>query len=103
VFFGAVVLLVPVLRQGPTPRRVRQLCATFAVSVRTLRRWRRWWQETFPASRYWLSARGRLSRPLAADALPRALLDVWAMELGERTLAALRFLMPISASAERAI
>jgi hypothetical protein len=45
VFWSVVVLLVPVLRQGPTPKRVERLCATFAVSVRTLRRWMRWWRE----------------------------------------------------------
>ena len=54
MFFGAVVLLVPILMQGPTRMRLQGLREMFAVSVRTLRRWRRWWRETFPASRFWL-------------------------------------------------
>lgn len=103
VFFGAVVLLLPVMRQGPTPRRVRQLCGTFCVSVRTLRRWRRWWTQAFPSSRFWLASRGRLAGPLAAEVLPGGLVELFAGDSRVRALAALRFLMPISGGAERAI
>jgi hypothetical protein len=104
VFFGVVVLLVPILRQGPTPKRCRQLCATFAVSVRTLRRWMRWWREAFPASRFWLAARGRFARPVASDALPSTLLEVFSDPGGptEQILVVLRFLAPITTGADRA-
>ena len=103
VFFGAVVLLVPVLRQGPTPQRLRRLCATFAVSVRTLRRWMRWWRETFPVSRFWLAASGHLARPLAREDLPGALLELFSGEPRERIVTALSFLAPITTSADHAI
>ena len=96
VFFGAVVLLVPVLRQGPTPKRVRRLCSTFTVSVRTLRRWMRWWRETFPSSRFWMAARGQLARPVARQALPCSLLELFLGEPRDRLLAALAFLAPIT-------
>jgi hypothetical protein len=101
VFWGAVVLLVPVLRQGPTPKRVGRLCATFGVSVRTLRRWMRWWREALAASRFFLAARGRFARPIAVEALPGALLELF-VEAGEpleRILAVLRFLAPITTGA----
>ena len=43
VFFGALVLLLPILREGPTPIRMERLCDVFFVSVRTVKRWRRFW------------------------------------------------------------
>jgi hypothetical protein len=101
VFWGVVVLLVPVLRQGPTPKRVERLCATFAVSVRTLRRWMRWWREAFAASRFFLAARGRFALPLAIAALPSALLEALCGPgaTTERVLAVLRFVAPITTGA----
>ncbi len=98
VFFGVVVLLVPVLRDGPTPKRLGRLCAEFAVSLRTLRRWIRWWRETFAASRFWLASQGLFARPVASQALPSSLLPAFE-GLGKvrpQVLAMLRFLTPIT-------
>ena len=98
VFFGVVVLLVPVLRDGPTPKRLERLCAQFAVSMRTLRRWMRWWRETYAASRFWLARQGWFSRPVASQALPCSLLLAFEglAEAQPRVLAVLRFLSPIT-------
>lgn len=98
VFYGVVVLLVPVLRDGPTPMRLERLCAEFAVSLRTLRRWIRWWRETFAASRFWLASQGLFSRPVASQALPSSLLLAFEGlgEVRSRVLAMLRFLTPIT-------
>ncbi len=98
VFFGVVVLLVPVLRDGPTAKRLERLSAEFAVSLRTLRRWSRWWREGFTVSRFWLASQGRFARPVAVRELPSSLLEgfegvgvAW-----PRVLAVLRFLSPIT-------
>ncbi len=98
VFFGVVVLLVPVLRDGPTPRRLGRLSAEYGVSLRTLRRWIRWWQESFPASRFWLGSSGLFRRPVATKVLPVSLLESFGSvgEAWPRVLAALRFLTPIT-------
>ncbi len=98
VFFGVVVLLVPVLRDGPAPKRLERLSAEFAVSLRTLRRWIRWWRETFAASRFWLASQGLFSRPVASQALPSSLLLAFEGlgEMRPRVLAMLRFLSPIT-------
>src|ERR1700688_4494044 len=53
VFFGLWVLLLPVLQEGPTPQRLSRIEAVFAVSRPTLLRWRRWWHEVVPRSRFW--------------------------------------------------
>lgn len=98
VFFGVVVVLVPVLRDGPTSKRLERLSAEFAVSLRTLRRWIRWWRETFAASRFWLARQGLFSRPVASQALPSSLLLAFdgLGEVRARVLAMLRFLTPIT-------
>ena len=98
VFFGVVVLLVPVLRDGPTSNRLERLSAEFAVSGRTLRRWIRWWRETFAATRFWLAKQGLFAQPVASQALPSSLLLAFEglAEAWPRVLALLRFLTPIT-------
>jgi hypothetical protein len=98
VFFGVVVLLVPALRDGPTPQRLKRLSASFAVSLRTLRRWTRWWRETFAGSRSWLGSQGLFARPVASQGLPTSLLVAFEGlgEVSPRVLAVLRFLAAIT-------
>ena len=103
VFFGILVLLLPVLRDGPTPARLRRLCETFAVSVRTVRRWCRFWRETFVTSRVWQAARGRFAAPVRGGALPGSLLGAFS-EISDpesRIVAVLRFVSPIGAGVAR--
>lgn len=103
VFFGVLVVLLPVLMEGPTPGRLARLQEHYAVSLRTLRRWRRWWQQSFAASRFFAAARGRFAEPVAAEALPGALLMAFAtlQTAGERVLAILRWLLPLSGGGSR--
>jgi hypothetical protein len=97
VFFGVLVLLLPVLRDGPTRERLRRLEEVFQVSRRTLLRWRRFWREAVPGSRFWEARRGRFAAPLAVEALPGSLLEAFSAAVpGGRVLAALRFLSPLS-------
>jgi hypothetical protein len=97
VFFGVVVLLLPVLREGPTPARLGRLCAAFGVSARTVRRWRRFWCETFVASGVWQAVRGRFARPILASALPGSLLEAFVGAVEVRVLAVLRLVSPVGA------
>lgn len=77
VFFTVIVLLVPVLRDGPTPARMRRLCERFQVSERTVRRWVRFWRETFTSSRTWQAARRFFANPVRTDAMPASLVDAF--------------------------
>jgi len=94
VFFGVLVVLLPVLREGPTPQRLRLLEQRFLVSRRTLYRWRLWWRKVVPKSRWWQAARGLLATPISTEALPGSLLTVFsAIEgTGDRICAFLQFL-----------
>lgn len=103
VYFGVLVLLLPVLRDGPTPERLTRLCATYAVSVRTVRRWCRFWRETFVTSRVWQAVRGRFATPVCAEAMPGALLGA-RCEISDpaiRVVAVLRLVSPIGGGAVR--
>jgi hypothetical protein len=98
VFFSVLVVLVPILRQGPTPQRLRRLAEVYAVSPRTLLRWRRWWREVFVESRFWQATRGRFATPVAVAALPESLLAAFSdlAQPSERVLAVLRWLSPVT-------
>ena len=97
VYFGAIVILISAMRQGPTPRRVRALSARFGVDRRTIARWQVFWREHFPQTPFWKVARALV--PLAEIVtLPYSLVDAflcrhrrcrgWALLL--------RFLSPIT-------
>ena len=60
VYLGAVVVLVAAMRQGPSPRRVRELSELFDADRRTIARWRVFWREHFPQTPFWKVARSRL-------------------------------------------
>lgn len=73
VYVEAVVLIATVLGLllgGPRPAsRVTE------VPARTLTRWTRWWQGTFPETETFAEVRARLMPPPEAASLPRSLYD----------------------------
>lgn len=105
VFLGAVVVLVTALRHGVTPKRGARLRELVGVSLRTVKRWRRWWQDTFTQGPFWKQVKGRFAPAAEAARLPASLLERFSGE-GElaRLAACLAFLSPISttSSAQRA-
>lgn len=70
VHLAVVVVLVSALRQGPSPHRSRVLAETFQVDERTIRRWQRWWRETFVETRFWMEAKARFMPPVDPAELP---------------------------------
>jgi hypothetical protein len=105
VYLAVVVVLVAAMRQGPSPRRVRELSRRFGADRHTIARWRIFWTAHVPQTPFWKVARGRLVRAIEAIALPLALLEVF-HRTGDplqdwRQL--LEFLSPISIAGGRAI
>jgi hypothetical protein len=76
VYLFAVVVLVSAMRQGPSPRRVRELSQFLGADRRTIARWQVFWQEYVPQTPFWKIARGRLPT-MAATILPRSLLEAF--------------------------
>ena len=96
VYFGAVVVLVSVLRQGPSPMRLSRLKELVGVSVRTVQRWRKWWTESFVESDFWRAARGHLRVPADESRLPLSLLEAFAAAAPLKMVHLLRFVSPLS-------
>jgi hypothetical protein len=98
VYLGAVVILISAMRQGPTPRRVRELSRLFDVDRATIARWQAFWREHFPQTPFWKVARARLVPVVEIAAMPRSLLEAF---LGtddphQGWAHLLRFLLPIT-------
>ncbi len=96
-FLGALVALLTAMRQGPTPVGARKLRQLFGVSRSTLDRWRRWWEEEVPRSRFWREARAWF--PIALDESQLAIELAARFHVGNRPDGLrnlLRFLCPLS-------
>jgi hypothetical protein len=98
VYLGAIVVLVSAMRQGPTPRRVRELTELFGVERRTIYRWRKFWNEHFPQTTFWKVHRARLVPVYEIVDFPRSLLEGFVRSGDDRVgwKKLLRFLSPIS-------
>jgi hypothetical protein len=77
VYLGAIVILISAMRQGPTPRRVRELSDRFDVDQRTISRWQVFWREHFPQTHFWKIARARLVPAGEIVSLPYSLVDAF--------------------------
>ena len=99
VYLGLIVVLVPVLRHGPSVTRVRRLRELVGVSRRTVERWCRWWRSEFVQTPFWRLAQGRFVEPVAHEAVPSSLLERFAGDDEGRLVGVLRFLGPLSGSA----
>lgn len=104
VFLGAVVVLVAAMRQGSSPRRVRELSKLFDVDRRTIARWCTFWREHFPQTAFWKGKRGRFIRLAIAD-LPRVLFEAFIhrADSQEDWQELLEFLSPITITGGLAI
>jgi hypothetical protein len=100
VYLFAVVVLVSAMRQGPSPRRVRELSQLFGADRRTIARWQVYWQEHVPQTPFGKIARGRLPPTAGVVLWPRTLLDLFLRgdDPCQEWLLLLRFLSPLSTS-----
>lgn len=98
VYLAAVVILVSAMRQGPSPRRIRELTELFGADRRTIYRWRDFWNEHFPKTTFWKVARARLVPVFEIVEFPRSLWEVFVQSGNDRDgwKKLLCFLSPIS-------
>ena len=90
----AVILM---LRSPPGSVTGQKLCTLFSIPARTLKRWRTWWREDFPATPFWQSMRERFMPPVAPDRLPDSLLERFeGKSMSDRLMQALRWTAPLS-------
>jgi len=98
VYLGAIVILISAMRQGPTPRRVRELSDRFGADASTIARWQTFWREHFPRTPFWKVERAGFTTLGKIVSLPYSLVNAF---LGrhppwEGWTLLLRFLSPIT-------
>ncbi len=98
VYLGAIVILISAMRQGPTPRRVRELSDRFGADERTIARWQTFWREHFPQTPFWKVARAGFVTLGEIVSLPYSLVDAFLSRHppSEGWMLLLRFLSPIT-------
>jgi hypothetical protein len=98
VYLGAVVILISAMRQGPTPRRVRELSRLFGIDAATIARWQAFWRDHVSRTPFWKVARGRLVPIVEITDLPLSLLDAFLRtdDPSQGLARLLRFLSPIT-------
>lgn len=98
VYLGAIVILISAMRQGPSPRRVRELSQRFGADHRTIARWQVLWRQLFPQTPFWKLARARLEPLFTIASLPYAIVAAFLDDSNSESSWArlLRFLSPIS-------
>ena len=96
VYLAAMVVLIAIMREGATAARMRQLSGLVGVDRRTVERWREWWRDTFTASPFWQIGRAAFMPPVDQDRLPASLIERFTGRGGERLIALLRFIAPIT-------
>jgi hypothetical protein len=98
VYLATIVVLISAMRQGPSPRRVRDLTDRFGADPKTIARWQAFWRDLFPQTHFWKTARARIVPVITIVALPYSLLDAFLGD-GDRSEGwqrLLRFLAPIT-------
>ena len=94
VYAFPVVVLLTALAAGLSAQRLATLRKEFGVDRRTLERWRVWWREVFPETKFWKVARARFSPPVDGARLD-ALLERFREGL-DGVVDFLRFLSPMT-------
>jgi hypothetical protein len=98
VYLGVIVILISAMRQGPSPRRVRELSARFGAGESTIARWQTFWREHFPQTPFWKVARASFITLGKTVILPYSLVNAFLSRHppAEGWMLLLRFLSPIT-------
>ena len=95
VYLGLAVVLVSARHAGQTPAAAR-VSQALEIPMRTLERWRQWWQQQFPLTPLWQAHGARFMPPVAPARLPGELLERFAGKTQEPLLRLLLFLAPLT-------
>lgn len=95
VYVALAVVLMSARHCAPTPAASRA-AALLEIPLRTLQRWRQWWQEQLPLSAFWQAASARFVPPVPVGAMPGALLARFVGTAAESLLRMLVFLSPLT-------
>lgn len=94
----AVAVVIVSAQRAASSAPAAQLALALSVPVRTLERWRRWWQVQFPLTALWRGAYGRFMPPVASERLPGSALERFAGTSAQSMRHFLMFLTPLTAA-----
>ena len=77
VYLGAIVVLVAAMRHGPNRKRIRELTDLLGADRQTIDRWRKFWKELFPQTKFWHVARGAMVPGFDEESLPLSLIQAF--------------------------
>lgn len=100
-FFGrrVYVAVALMLISPPAGSSACELEEMLAISARTIKRWRIWWQRDFQRTTFWQSVRERFVPPVPAEGLPQSLLARFKGPTSHECLVQLlRFVCPLSSA-----
>ena len=92
----ALVVILASIRPLDQVATATQLAAEWAIPMRTLQRWRQWWQRQFPLTSLWQADGARFMPPPAADLFPASLLERFTGQSDDALRGFLIFLSPIT-------
>jgi len=95
VYLSLAVVLTSARLAGQRSTAAR-VAAEMNIPVRTLQRWRQWWDQQFPLTPLWQAACARFMPPVNTALLPASLLERFAGDAAESLFRLLHFLSPIS-------
>jgi hypothetical protein len=98
VYLGLAVVLMSARHAGQTSAAA-ELSGKLEVPVRTLERWRHWWQDDFPQSPLWQATCARFMPPVATQRCPTSLLERFTGNAETALLRLLFFLSPLTVKA----
>jgi len=98
VYLGLAVVLISGRHAGQRSAAAR-IAATLAIPVRTLQRWRQWWEQRFPLTPLWQASCARFMPPVAPELFPSSLLERFAGKAEESLMRLLLFLTPLTVRA----
>jgi hypothetical protein len=95
IYIGLVVVLASCCERRITSWFSR-VCEAIGISLRTLYRWRSFWQRVLPSTRFWQEVRGRLMPIPQPCQLPWSLLQFFTGTRDDQSITLLKFLSPIT-------
>lgn len=97
IYFSAIFSLVVALSQGARPQKIAQISKAFDISRQTFLRWRGWWKEVFPGTRFWQREKSILSALEGEAEYPHTLVNLFnRFQKGEEALRKyLSFISPL--------
>lgn len=73
VYWGIHMVLISAMLNG-REKELKKMMSEFLVDIKTLKRWRQWWKDYFPTTKFWKQFKGSLLEEV--EFFPMGLLEI---------------------------